>query len=75
MKKAVRIAKKNSTFFDSTLCRWERTPYHIKTKEGTRSHCTIPFPIPRIHELTLKLELDILVRADILKKHKRQKSG
>ena len=70
-KKILKLLKKHKTLFDGTLDRWKGTPYHIRTKEGITPHHARPFPVPKIHELTLKSELDRLVKAGILRKVNR----
>ena len=70
-KKLLKLLKKYKRLFDGTLGKWKGTPYKISTKEGINPHHARPFSVPKIHELTLKSELDRLVRADILKKVNR----
>ena len=40
--------------FDGTLGTWNNDPYNIKLKEGAKPYHSRPFPIPKIHEHTLK---------------------
>ena len=42
-------------------------PYNIKLKEGAKPYHSRPFPIPKIHERTLKVELDRLIKLGVLK--------
>ena len=53
--------------FDGTLGTWNNKPYNIKLKEGAKPYHSRPFPIPQIHERTLKVELDRLVKLGVLK--------
>ena len=48
---------------------WERNnkPYNIELKEGAKLYHSRPFPVPKIHERTLKVELDRLVKLGVLK--------
>ena len=69
--KLLALLKKYKTLFDGTLGRWKGSPYKINTKEGAMSHHERPFPVPKIHELTLKSDIDRLVRAGILRKVNR----
>ena len=57
--------------FDGTLGTWRDKAYNIELKPGaTPYHCR-PFPVPKIHERTLKVELDRLVKVGVLKKVNR----
>ena len=44
--------------FDGTLGTWNSEPYNIELKEVAKPYHSRPFPIPKIHALTLKVELD-----------------
>ena len=44
--------------FDGTLGTWNNEPYNIKLKERAQPYHSRPFPTPKIHERTLKVELD-----------------
>ena len=57
-KKFLRLLKKHENLFDGTLGRWKGIPFKISTKEGVNPHHVRTFPVPKIHELTLKPELD-----------------
>ena len=46
---------------------WNNEPYNTKLKEGAKPYHSRPFPIPKIHEHTLKVELDQLVKLGVLK--------
>jgi hypothetical protein len=50
------LLNKYKDLFDGTLGTWTGTPYDIKTKEGIEPYHGRPFPVPKIHELTLKTE-------------------
>ena len=43
-------------------------PYNIELKEGAKPYHSRPFPIPKIHERTLKVELDRLINLGVLKR-------
>ena len=53
-----KLLSKYEDLFDGTLGKWTGTPYDIELKEGAEPHHSRPFPVPKIHELTLKTELD-----------------
>ena len=53
--------------FDGTLGTWNNEPYNIKLKEGAKLNHSRPFPFPKIHEHTLKVELDRIVKLGVLK--------
>jgi hypothetical protein len=54
--------------FDGKLGTWNCAPSSIKLKPGSEPYHARPFPVPRIHELTLKKELDRLVQVGVLKR-------
>ena len=53
--------------FDGTLGTWNNKPYNIELKEGAKPYHSRPFPVPKIHEHTLKVELDRLIKLGVLK--------
>ena len=53
--------------FDSTLGNYTGTEYNIELLEGAKPHQANPFPIPKVHEETLKTEADRLVSIGVLK--------
>ena len=53
--------------FDGTLGTWNNKPYNIELKEGAKLYHGRPFPVPKIHECTLKVKLDRLVKLGVLK--------
>ena len=56
------LLSKYKHLFDGTLGTWQKEPYNIECKEGAKPYHTRPFPVPKIHEHTLKVELDRLVK-------------
>ncbi len=62
---------KYESLFDGTLGKWQGEPYDIQLKENVQPYHAKPFPIPRIHETTLKMEVDRLVNIGVLKKVNR----
>ena len=47
---------------------WNNKPYNIELKEGAKPYHNRPFPVPKIHERTLKVKLDRLVKLRVLKR-------
>ena len=62
------LLKKYECLFDGNLGTWHGKPYDIKLKPDAEPYRGKPFPVPRIHELTFKQELD---RLDYLKEIKK----
>ena len=69
------LLNKYKDLFDGTLGKWTGEPCHIKTKADIEPYHGRPFPVPKIHELTLKTELDRLVSLGVLKKINRSQWG
>ena len=53
--------------FDGTLGTYTGSDYKIELQEGVKPYHAKPFPIPRIHEETLRKEVDRLVEIGVLK--------
>ena len=47
--------------FDGTLGNYTGTEYESELLEGVKPYHAKPFPIPKVHEETLKTEVDRLV--------------
>ena len=62
------MLEKHETHFDGTLGRWECREYDIELKPDAMPYHARPFPIPRVHEATLKLELDAYVKLVYLRR-------
>ena len=52
------ILCKYEHLFDGTLGTWNNEPYNIELKEGAKPYHSRPFPVPKVHEHTLKVELE-----------------
>jgi hypothetical protein len=52
--------------FDGTLGKWTGEPYHIELKPSAIPYHARPYPVPRIHEQTLRKEVDRLCRLGVL---------
>ena len=61
--------------FDGNLVTWHGKPYDIKLKPDAEPYNGKHFPIPRIHELTFKQELDRLEALRVIKKVNRSQWG
>jgi hypothetical protein len=67
-KELYKLLIKYEDLFDGTLCKWNGTPYGIKVKGGAEPYHAQAFPVPKMHELKLKKELDWLCTLQELKK-------
>ena len=56
-----RLLNKHEIMFDGTLGSYTCTEYKIEFVEGAHLYHVKPFPIPKVHEETLKTELNRLV--------------
>ena len=70
-----RLLRKHSKLFDGSLGKWTGTPYSIDLKEGATPYHARAYPIPKIHENTLRLEVDRLVELGVLKRVNRSEWG
>ena len=61
--------------FGGNLGTWHGKPYGIKIKLDAEPYHGKPFPVPRIHELTFKQELDRLDYIKVIKKVNRSQWG
>ena len=66
------LLHKYEYLFDGTLGTWNNKPYNIELKEGAKPYHSRPFPVPKIHEHTLKVELDRLIKLGVLKANQCQ---
>jgi hypothetical protein len=67
----LKLLKKYAPLFDGTLGNWKGEDYDIELKEGATPYHAKPFPIPRIHEQTLRKEVERLCQIGVLKKVNR----
>ena len=67
--------KKYECLFDDNLGIWHGKPYDIKLEPDAEPYHGKPFPVPRIHELTFKQELDRLEALKVIKKVNRSQWG
>ena len=59
---------KYEELFDGTLGTWNTEPVKLDLKPGAAPFCTHPYQIPRIHEETLRKEVERLIQLGVLKK-------
>jgi hypothetical protein len=69
------LLHKYQHLFDGLLGTWNDKPYSIELKPNAKPYHSRPFPVPKIHEATLKTELEYLTKAGggVLKKVNRSK--
>ena len=70
-----KLLKKYEYFFNGNIGTWHSKIYGIKLKSDAEPHHGKPFPVPCIHELTFKQELDWLEALNIIKKVKLHQWG
>jgi len=63
------------TLFDGSLGHWKDKLYDIKLKEGAQPYHARAYPIPRVHETTLRMEVDRLCQLGVLKRVNRSEWG
>ena len=62
------LIQKCEKMFDETLRKYTGSDYTIELMEDAKPYHAKPFPIPKIHELTLKKEVNRLIKIGVLKK-------
>jgi hypothetical protein len=63
------LLHKYQHLFTGSLGTWNAKPYNIELKPDAKPYHSRPFPVPKIHEATLKIEeLECLIKAGVLKK-------
>jgi hypothetical protein len=61
------LLHKHQHLFNGSLGTWNAKPYNIELKPDAKPYHSRPFPVPKIHEATLKIELERLTKAGDLK--------
>jgi hypothetical protein len=59
---------KYDELFDGTLGTWDTTPVEFELKEGAQPYHARAFPIPQIHEGTIRKEVERLIKIKVLRK-------
>jgi hypothetical protein len=62
-----KLLEKFKSLFDGTLGHWKSKPYEIELKPELKPYHAKPYPIPKAYEKTLKMEVDRLVQAGVLR--------
>ena len=65
------LLERYEDLFDGTLGKWNEEPVQLELKEGAEPYHARPFPVPRCHADTLKMEVERLVKIGVLKKVNR----
>ena len=69
--KLLSLLNKFKSLFDGQLGHWKAEDYDIELKPDAEPYHARPFPIPKIHEGTLKMEVERLCEVGVLKKVNR----
>ena len=69
--KLLALLQKYAGLFDGTLGKWTEAPFEIELKEGATPYHARPYPVPRCHADTLRMEVERLVEVGVLKKVNR----
>ena len=56
------------SLFDGTLGHWKDANYNVELKADATPYHARPYPIPKAYKATLRLEIERLVKAGVLKK-------
>ncbi len=67
-KKLHQLLSKYEDLFDGTLGHWKNSEYEIELKENVKPHHSCAYSIPKIHERTLRYEVERLVQVGVLRK-------
>ena len=67
-KKLRKLLEEYVELFDGSLGQWKDTYYDIELQPGAQPYHARAFPIPRIHEKALRLEVERLIKEGVLKK-------
>ena len=67
-KKLRKLLTAFADLFDGTLGKWRGRDYNIELKENATPYHARPYPIPKAHEQTLRMEVDRLCDLGVLKK-------
>jgi hypothetical protein len=66
--KLLKLLRKHEHLFDGTLGRWDGRPYNIELKPDAKPYHARAFPIPKVHEPMLRMELDRLCQLGVLRR-------
>ena len=63
----LKLLHRYEDLFDGTLGTWNGPEIELKLKKDAVPYFSRPFPVPHVHERTLKIEIDRLVKLGVLK--------
>ena len=63
----LKLLQKYEPIFDGTLGNYTGSNYKIELREGVKPYHAKPFPIPKVHEETLRKEVNKLDEIGVLK--------
>ena len=66
-----RLLRKHESLFDGQLGHWKNEEYNLELKPGAVPYHARAYPIPKIHEQTLRKEVDRLCHIGVLRKVNR----
>ena len=69
--KLLQLLRKYEDLFDGTLGQYKGGEYDIELKADATPYHARPFPVPKVHERTLKVEVERLCEIGVLKKVNR----
>ena len=69
--KLLALLRKHEPMFDGTLGKWNVPPLDLELKPGSTPYHARSFPIPKIHEQTLKTEVRRLEKIGVLRRVNR----
>jgi hypothetical protein len=67
------LLHKYQHLFEGLLGTWNAKPYNIELRPKAKPYHSRPFLVPKIHKATLKIELEPITKAGVLKKVKQSK--
>ena len=65
--KLLNLLRKHKVLFDGTIGKWNGPKYNVELKPDATPHHARAYPIPKVHEKTLKMECDRLCAAGVLR--------
>ena len=64
------VLKEYEKLFDGTLGYWKNEQYNIKLQPNAKPYHAQAYPIPKVHEQTIRTDVDRLCRIGVLRKVK-----
>ncbi len=68
-KKLLQLLTKYESLFDGTLGDWKTKPVSFQLKEGVSPYHGRAFPVPKVHNETIKKEVERLCQLGVLERH------